>query len=79
MIIELKNEGEGLTYAIEKMIKEYEEKIGKDVCERIRKEIKEFGNVKDKGNIDEIKKVLEKIKESSLEIGKILYKDPQKN
>ena len=79
MIIELKNEGEGLTYAIEKMIKEYEEKIGKDICERIRKEIKEFGNVKDKGNVDEIKKVLEKIKESSLEIGKILYKDPQKN
>ena len=79
MIIELKNEGEGLTYAIEKMIKEYEEKIGKDICERIRKEIKEFRNVKDKGNVDEIKKVLEKIKESSLEIGKILYKDPQKN
>ena len=79
MIIELKNEGEGLTYAIEKMIKEYEEKIGKDICERIRKEIKEFGNVKDKGNVDEIKKVLEKIKESSLEIGKLLYKDPQKN
>jgi len=77
-IIELVNEGDGLIYGIKKMIKEFNDKIGKEIIQKVDKDILEFGKVKDKDKVEEIEKVIEKIKEDALEIGKVLYQDPQK-
>ena len=72
------NEGDGLIYSIKKMLKEFNGKIEKNVVDMVNKDILEFGNVKDKGSLEDVEKALEKIKDDALEIGKILYKDPQK-
>ena len=77
-IVEMVNEGDGLIYSIKKMLKEFKGKIEKNVVEMVNKDILEFGNVKDKGSLEDVEKALEKIKDDALEIGKILYKDPQK-
>ena len=60
------------------MIKEFNDKIGKEIIQKVDKDILEFGKVKDKDKVEEIEKVIEKIKEDALEIGKVLYQDPQK-
>ena len=62
-IIELVNEGDGLIYGIKKMIKEFNDKIGKEIIQKVDKDILEFGKVKDKDKVEEIEKVIEKIKE----------------
>ena len=77
-ILEMVNEGEGLIYGIKKMLKEFKGNIEKNVVDMVNKDILEFGNVKDKRSLEGIEKALEKIKDDALEIGKIIYKDPQK-
>ena len=72
------NEGEGLIYGIKKMLKEFKGNIEKNVVDMVNKDILEFGNAKNKGSLEDVEKALEKIKDDALEIGKILYKDPQK-
>ena len=81
-IVEMKNEGEAMCYNIEKQIKQFEKKIPKDVVTNVRKDVKEVEEVLKKYNgdikqYDVIKQAVEKLKNSALEIGKVLYQDKQ--
>ena len=81
-IVEIKNEGEVMCYNIEKQIKQFEKKIPKDVVTNVRKDVKEVEEVLKKYNgdikqYDVIKQAVEKLKNSALEIGKVLYQDKQ--
>lgn len=76
-IIEMKNEGESLIYAIEKQLKEHEKKLTKELQDNIRKEINEFNAVSSQNNHEKLKEVLEKVKNSAIEIGKVLYQNSQ--
>ena len=80
-IIEMKNEGESMIYNIEKQIKNNDKKLPKELKETINKNIKELNEVlkgsNDIKSYDKIKESLEKLKNSALEIGKILYQNSQ--
>ena len=80
-IIEMKNEGESMIYNIEKQIKNNDKKLPKELKETINKNIKELNEVlkgsNDIKSYDKIKESLEKLKNSALEIGKILYQNNQ--
>ena len=80
-IIEMKNEGESMIYNIEKQIKNNDKKLPKELKETINKNIKELNEVlkgsNDIKSYDKIKESLEKLKNSALEIGKILYQNTQ--
>ena len=72
-IAELKNEGDGIIYVVKKQIEENEKKIGKKNVNEIKNIIKEFNEVCDGNNlnVDKIKNILNKLKNSVKKIGKI--------
>ena len=77
--IETKNNAESLVYSTEKMLKEYEDKIDKEVKEKIENSVNELKEALKKDDINEIKEKLNKLMEVSQELGKKMYENLQKN
>ena len=77
--IETKNNAESLVYSTEKMLKEYEDKIDKEVKEKIENSVNELREALKKDDINEIKEKLNKLMEVSQELGKKMYENLQKN
>ena len=72
-IIELKNEADSIIYQTEKQIQEHDSKIPSNVKEQVQNDITSLNEAISTENKDSIKEALERLKNSSMEIGKSIY------
>jgi molecular chaperone DnaK len=72
-MVELKNESESLIYNTEKQLKENDAKIPQDVKDRIRADINSVNEAVSSNNLDNLKNSLEKLRNSSMEMGRAIY------
>jgi len=72
-MVELKNESESLIYNTEKQLKENDTKIPQDVKDRIRADINSVNEAVNSNNLDNLKNSLEKLRNSSMEMGRAIY------
>ncbi len=77
--IEVKNNAESLVYSTENLLKEYGEKVDKEVKDKIENAKNELKEALTKDNVSLIKEKLEKLTEVSQELGKKMYENLQKN
>jgi len=77
--IETKNNAESLVYSTEKLLKEYGDKVDKDVKDKIENSVNELKEALKNDDINEIKQKLDKLTEVSQELGKKMYENLQKN
>ncbi len=77
-IVELRNQADALIYSAEKTLKDFAEKINKEEKEEIEKKIKNLQEVKDKDDLEAIKKAMEELSASISKIGERLYKEEPK-
>ncbi len=77
--IENKNNAESLVYSTEKMLKEYGDKVDKDVKEKIEGSVNELKEALKEDNSSKIKEKMDKLVEVSQELGKKMYENLQKN
>ncbi len=73
------NEAESLVYSTEKLIKEHKEKVGKEIVDKIQKEIDGLKEALKNGNIDDIKSKLETTQSVSQELGVKIYEQSAKD
>ena len=71
--IELKNEADSMIYQTEKQLVEHAAKIPDNVKEQINNDITSLNEAVTTDNKDSIKEALERLKNSSMEIGKSIY------
>lgn len=71
--IELKNEADTMIYQTEKQLQEHSAKIPDTVKEQVRNDITALNEAITTENKDSIKEALERLKNSSMEIGKSIY------
>jgi molecular chaperone DnaK len=71
--IELKNEADSMIYQTEKQLVEHTAKIPDNVKEQINNDITSLNEAVTTDNKDSIKEALERLKNSSMEIGKAIY------
>jgi molecular chaperone DnaK len=73
MVIDLKNESDQAIYNVEKQLTEHSAKIPQNVKDQINGDITKLNEALTNGEIEEIKEALERLKNSSMEIGKAIY------
>lgn len=71
--IEAKNEADTLVYNTEAQLKEHGDKIPDSVKDQIRNDITAVNEAMTTGEADKIKEASEKLRNSSMEIGKAIY------
>lgn len=71
--IELKNEADSMIYQTEKQLQEHAAKIPDNVKEQVQNDITSLNEAITTDNRDNIKEALERLKNSSMEIGKAIY------
>lgn len=71
--IELKNEADSMIYQTEKQLQEHAAKIPDNVKEQVQNDITALNEAITTENRDSIKESLERLKNSSMEIGKAIY------
>ena len=77
--IETKNNAESLVYSTEKLLKEYGDKVDKDIKDKIENSVNELKEALKNDDVNEIKQKLDKLTEVSQELGKKMYENLQKN
>jgi molecular chaperone DnaK len=77
--IELKNEADSMIYQTEKQLVEHAAKIPDNVKEQINNDITSLNEAVTTDNKDSIKEALERLKNSSMEIGKSIYSQGSTN
>ena len=76
-VVEAKNQAEGLIHSAEKNLKEHGEKVPAADKEAIEKDIAALKEVLSSEDADAIEKATQKLTESTMKIGEILYKAEQ--
>ena len=71
--IEIKNEADSMIYNTEKQIQEHGDKVPEDVKTNIKQDISDLQATTEGEDPEAIKDALEKLKTSSMEIGKAIY------
>lgn len=71
--IEIKNEADSMVYQTEKQLQEHSARIPDNVKEQVRNDITSLNEAMSTDNKDSIKEALERLKNSSMEIGKSIY------
>lgn len=71
--IELKNEADSMIYQTEKQLQEHGSRIPDTVKEQVRNDITKLNEAITSENKDSIREALERLKNSSMEIGKSIY------
>jgi len=72
-MIDLKNESDQAIYNVEKQLQEHSAKIPQNVKDQINGDITKLNEAITSENNEEIKEALERLKNSSMEIGKAIY------
>jgi molecular chaperone DnaK len=72
-LIEVKNEADSMVYQTEKQLSEHAAKIPDNVKEQVNNDITALNEAITTDNKDSIKEALERLKNSSMEIGKSIY------
>jgi len=72
-IIDLKNESDQAIYNVEKQLSEHSAKIPQNVKDQINGDITKLNEALTAEDSDAIKESLERLKNSSMEIGKAMY------
>jgi molecular chaperone DnaK (HSP70) len=78
-MVELKNEGESLTYNTEKQLKENDAKISQEIKDRIRSDIAAVQEATSNNNNETLKESLEKLRNSAMEMGRSIYQNASDN
>lgn len=71
--IEIKNEADTMIYQTEKQFQEHGAKIPQNVKDQVNGDINHLREVMNGNDADAIREALEKLKTSSMEIGKAIY------
>ncbi len=74
-VIETKNQAESLVYVAEKSLKDAGEKVTADLKDSIQKKIEHVKEVKDKDDMEAIKKATQELSAELQKIGEMMYKD----
>lgn len=74
-VIEVKNQAESLMFTAEKSLKDAGDKVKDDVKKEVEEKIKAVKDVKDKDDIEAIKKATEELSQTIQKIGEAMYKD----
>ncbi len=74
-LIEIRNQAETLTYTAEKALKDAGDKVKDDVKKEIEEKVKAVNEVKDKDDVDAIKKAVEDLNQTVQKIGQAMYGD----
>ena len=72
-VIELKNEADQYIYNTEKQLQEHSARIPDSVKDQVRGDISKLNEAIVSENADNINEALERLKNSSMEIGKAIY------
>ena len=72
-MIEIKNEAESLIYNTEKQIKENDAKLPQDLKDRVRADLNALNEALNSNNAENSKNALEKLRNSSMDIGRTIY------
>lgn len=72
-VIELKNESDSMVYNTEKQLQEHSARIPDSVKEQVRNDIHSLNEAMATEDGDKIREALERLKNSSMEIGKAIY------
>merc|ERR1711871_872663 len=72
-VIDLKNEADQFVYNTEKQLQEHGAKIPQNIKDQVRGDISEVNEAIVSENSDRIQEALEKLKNTSMEIGKAIY------
>lgn len=72
-MIDLKNEADQATYNTEKQLNEHKEKIPQNIHDQINGDITALNEAVTTEDADKIREALERLKNSSMEIGKAIY------
>lgn len=75
--IDTKNEADSIAYASEKTLKEYGDKVGKEVKDKIEEKINELKESMKSDDVEKIKKSIEDVKHALQEIGQKIYQQAQ--
>jgi len=76
-VIDLKNEADQVVYNTEKQLTEHSARIPDSVKEQIRSDITLVNEATVSEDADKIQEALERLRNSSMEIGKAMYQDQQ--
>ena len=71
--IDLKNEADQAIYNTEKQVNEYKDKVPQNVRDQIQADITGLNEAMTTEDADKIREALERLKESSMELGKAIY------
>jgi len=77
-LAETRNHADNLCYQMEKMLKEYAEKIPASDKEKIEKAIEKVRKAKEGENVDDMKRAMEELTQASHEFSKTLYEEAAK-
>ena len=75
--IELKNESDSMIYNTEKQLNEHSDKIPQGVKDQVQTDISSLNEAITTEDNDQIREALERLKNSSMEIGKSIYQENQ--
>jgi molecular chaperone DnaK len=73
IMIDLKNEADQATYNTEKQLNEHSAKIPQNIKDQINGDITALNEAITSEQVEQIKEALERLKNSSMEIGKAIY------
>lgn len=76
-LVDTKNLAETTVYATEKALKEHGDKVDEKIKQSIEDKIKELNEVRDKDDIEVIKKILEELNIVAQKLGEEVYKEAQ--
>lgn len=76
-LIEMKNEAESLIYNSEKQLRENDSKLPQDIKDRIRNDINAVNEALSSNNYDNTKNAIESLKNSTMEMGRVIYTSAQ--
>jgi len=73
-LIDARNEADTMIYTTERTLRDFGDKINKDAKKEIEEKIEALRNVKDKDDLDEIKKASDALSQAIQKVGSELYK-----
>jgi len=74
-MIEMKNEAESLIYQSEKNLKENDSKLTQEIKDKVRSDITALNESVTANNVDNTKKNLENLRNSAMEMGRLIYQN----
>ncbi len=74
-MIEIKNEGESLIHNTEKQLQENEAKLPQDLKDRVKANINGLNEAFNSSNLENAKNAMEKLRNSAMDIGRIIYQN----